>query len=59
LRETDEQLESRYRLKTKGFEQDRVAERVAQVMDIAVKLVWEESRRPMRVVCFAIGPRKI
>jgi hypothetical protein len=49
LKEADEQLERRYRLKTEGFGLERVAERVAQVMSIPVELVWEKSRRPQVV----------
>ena len=46
LREADEQLERRYRLKAEGFDLDQVAERVAQVMNIPAELVWEKNRRP-------------
>ena len=46
LREADEQLERRYRLKAEGFGLEQVAERVAQVMSIPTELVWEMSRRP-------------
>jgi len=49
LKEADEQLERRYRLKTEGFGLERVAERVAQVMSIPVEFVWEKSRRPQVV----------
>ena len=49
LKEADEQLERRYRLKAEGFGLERVAERVAQVMSIPVELVWEKSRRPQVV----------
>jgi len=49
LKEANEQLERRYRLKAEGFELDKVAERVAAVMNIPVELVWEQSRRPQVV----------
>jgi REP element-mobilizing transposase RayT len=49
LKEADEQLERRYRLKAEGYEFEQVAERVAQVMNIPVELVWEKSRRPQVV----------
>jgi REP element-mobilizing transposase RayT len=49
LKEADEQLERRYRLKAEGFGLERVAERVAQVMSIPIELVWEKSRRPQVV----------
>ncbi|MBW2436498.1 MAG: transposase [Deltaproteobacteria bacterium] len=49
LKEADEQLERRYRLQAEGFNLDRVAERVATVMNIPVELVWEKSRRPQVV----------
>jgi REP element-mobilizing transposase RayT len=49
LKEANEQLELRYRLKAEGFDLERVAQRVAAVMKIPVELVWEKSRRP-RVV---------
>ena len=46
LRQADEQLENRYRLKTEGFDFDDIAERVAQVMNLPTETVWEKSRRP-------------
>ena len=49
LKTADEQLERRYQLKAKGFALENVAERVAQVMDIPLELVWEKSRRPQIV----------
>ena len=49
LKEANEQLKRRYRLKAEGFDLDRVAERVAAVINIPIELVWESSRRP-RVV---------
>jgi putative transposase len=49
LKEADEQLERRYRLKAEGFDLEQVAERVAAVMDIPLELVWEKSRRPVVV----------
>ena len=45
LKEADEQLERRYRLKAEGFDLDRVAERVATVMNIPIERVWEKNRR--------------
>jgi hypothetical protein len=45
LKAADEQLERKYQLISKGFTLEKVAERVAQVMDIPVELVWEKSRR--------------
>ncbi len=50
LREADEQLERRYQLKTRGFDLGQVAERVAQVLDIPLEIVWEKSRRPQVAV---------
>ena len=49
LKEADEQLERRYRLKAEGFDLEQVAERVAAVMNIPLEIVWEKSRRPMVV----------
>jgi len=49
LREADEQLERRYQLKTRGFDIEQVAERVAHVLDIPIEIVWEKSRRPQVV----------
>ena len=49
LREADESLEHRFRLKAEGYDLDRVAQRVAQVLDIPVENVWERTRRPMVV----------
>jgi len=49
LKEANEQLERRYRLKAEGFDLDRVAQRVAAVMNITLELVWEKSRRPIVV----------
>jgi hypothetical protein len=46
LKEADEQLERRYRLKAGGFDLDQVARRVEQVMKIKPDLLWERSRRP-------------
>jgi putative transposase len=45
LRHADEQMETRYRLKSEGFELDDVAQRVADVMGLPVEVVWENSRR--------------
>ncbi|MEJ2730973.1 MAG: transposase [Deltaproteobacteria bacterium] len=49
LKEADEQLERRYRLKAEGFDLEQVAERVATVMNIPLEIVWEKSRRPVVV----------
>jgi chromosomal replication initiation ATPase DnaA len=49
LKEANEQLERRYRLKAEGFDLEQVAQRVAAVMDCSVELVWEKSRRPQVV----------
>ena len=49
LKEANEQMERRYRLKAEGFDLDRVADRVAQVMNISLQLIWERSRRPQVV----------
>jgi len=49
LKEADEQLERRYRLKAEGFDIEQVAERVAAVMNIPLEIVWEKSRRPVVV----------
>jgi putative transposase len=46
LKQADEQLERRYRLRAEGFNLDRVAARVASVMNIPLQRVWERSRRP-------------
>ena len=49
LKQADEQLERRYRLKAEGYEFEQVAERVAQVLDMPLEIVWEKSRRPQVV----------
>lgn len=49
LRHADEQMENSYRLKSEGFELDNIAERVAQVMGLPLKIVWERNRRPQVV----------
>ena len=49
LRTSDEQMQNSYRLKSEGFEFDTIAERVAQVMDLPLEIVWEKSRRPQVV----------
>ena len=49
LRHADEHMENRYRLKSEGVEFDDIAERVAQVMDLPLEIVWEKSRRPQVV----------
>jgi hypothetical protein len=46
LRQADEQLENRYRLKAEGIDIDHIADRVSQVMDLPLDMVWEKSRRP-------------
>jgi chromosomal replication initiation ATPase DnaA len=50
LKEADEQLERRYQLKTRGFDLDQIAERVALVLDMPLEIVWERSRRPQVAV---------
>jgi putative transposase len=50
LKEADERLQRRYQLKTRGFDLDRVAERVAQVLGMPLEIVWERSRRPQVAV---------
>jgi hypothetical protein len=49
LRHADEQMETRYRLKSEGFGLDDVAQRVAHVMRLPLKVVRETSRRPQTV----------
>jgi len=49
LRHADEQLENSYRLKSEGFELNNIAERVAQVLDLPLEIVWEKNRRPQVV----------
>ncbi len=49
LKEANEQLDRRYRLKAEGFDLEQVAQRVAAVMNSPVELVWEKSRRPQVV----------
>ena len=49
LRYADEQMESRCRLKSAGFEWNDVAQRVARVMDLPIEKIWEKSRRPQTV----------
>lgn len=39
LKKADEQLQRRYRLEAEGFDLDQVADRVAQVLDVAAELV--------------------
>ena len=50
LRDANEKLTRRYQLQTKGFDLEQVAERVAQVLDIPLEIVWEKSRRPQVAV---------
>lgn len=49
LKTANEQLEKRYLLKTKGFDLPKVAEKVAELMNMPVEMVWEKSRRPQVV----------
>ena len=49
LRHADEHMENSYRLKSEGVEFEDIAERVAQVMDLPLEIVWEKSRRPQVV----------
>jgi hypothetical protein len=46
LKEAEERLERRYRLKAEGFDFDQVVKRVAQILEIPIEMVWERSRRP-------------
>jgi REP element-mobilizing transposase RayT len=50
LGEANEQLARRYQLQTSGFGLEQVAERVAQVLDIPLEIVWEKNRRPQVAV---------
>ncbi len=38
-------MENSYRLKSEGFEFNNIAERVAQVIDLPLKIVWKKTRR--------------
>ena len=49
LRHADEHMENQYRLKSEGVGFDDIAERVAQVMDLPLEMVWDKSRRPQVV----------
>jgi REP element-mobilizing transposase RayT len=49
LKAANEQLEKRYQLKSRGFDLPKVAEKVAELMNIPVEMVWEKSRRPQVV----------
>jgi len=49
LQHANEQMKSSYRLKSEGFDFNTFAERVAQVMELPMEIVWEKCRRP-RVV---------
>ena len=49
LKTANEQMEKRYQLKAKGFDLDRVAEKVAAIMNIPIEMAWEKSRRPQVV----------
>ena len=49
LKKANEQLERRYRLVATGFDSDKVAQRVAEVLNLPVEYVWEKSRRPQVV----------
>ena len=49
LRHVDEQMENSYWLKSKGFEFEDIARRVAQVLDLPPEIVWEKNRRPQVV----------
>ncbi len=50
LKTADEHLERRYQLKASGFGFEQVAERVAQLLDISLEVVWGKGRRPKVVV---------
>lgn len=49
LKTANEQMEKRYQLKANGFDLDRVAEKVAAIMNIPIEMAWEKSRRPQVV----------
>jgi len=49
LKTANEHLEKRYQLKSRGFDLPQVAEKVAELMNIPVEMVWEKSRRPQVV----------
>ena len=49
LRTANEQLEKRYQLKATGFDLPQVVEKVAELLDMPVEMVWEKSRRPQVV----------
>ena len=49
LQKANEALENRYKLKAEGYDLNRVARRVARVLNIAPEIVREKSRRPMVV----------
>jgi REP element-mobilizing transposase RayT len=49
LKEADEQLERRCRLRAEGVDLGQVAERVAAVMMIPIERVWEKNRQPQVV----------
>jgi putative transposase len=49
LKEANEQMERKYRLMADGFDLNKVAQRVADVLDMPVESVWERNRRPQVV----------
>ena len=49
LKNANERIEKHYRLRTEGFDLSHVVERVAELLNIPVDMVWERSRRPQVV----------
>ena len=49
LKKANEQLERRYQLRCEGLTLEKIAERVAKVLEIPVEIVWEKNRRPQVV----------
>ena len=50
LKEANEQMERKYRLAADGFDLNRIAQKVADLVNIPVESVWEKSRRPQVVM---------
>ena len=46
LSQAEEAFERKYRLKAKGIDIDRIAERVADIMGMAVETVWTSGKQP-------------
>ncbi len=49
LKEANEQLENRYVLAGSGFDIEKVAHRVAQVLEVDLDKVWEKGKHPEMV----------